>query len=105
MSNLDYWIIPFLKFGIWDHRTALQGLTSSAWENLLWRFGSNSRIRHFHVAMIKGIIYTNLAISVIPCTGYMPPTVSTQRNTRIPQELTKIPKLAYVIPFIIATWK
>ena len=35
--------------------------TSSAWENWLKRFRDSHRIRHFHVAMIKGIIYNNLA--------------------------------------------
>ena len=39
-------------------------LTSSAWENWLKRFGDSHRIHHFHMAMIKGIIYTNLAIFI-----------------------------------------
>ena len=30
MSNLDYCIMPLLKLGLWDHRTALQGL--NAWK-------------------------------------------------------------------------
>ena len=75
-------------------------LTSSAWENLLWRFSDRHRIRHFHMAMIKGIIYTNLAISVSPCGIRV-----LQSKTRISQRLTEIAKLVYIIPFIIATWK
>ncbi len=88
------------------------GLTSSAWEKWLKRFSDNHRIHHCHVAMIKGIIYTNLVIFVSLCgmrafrCEYSKFIFSySQMDTHIFQGLTNIAKLVYNIPFIIAIWK
>ncbi len=69
----------------------LHSLTRFAWEKWLKRFGDSHRINYFHVAMIMGIIYTNLAI-FLSLWG-------------TPAFLCEYSKLVYTIPFIIATWK
>ncbi len=63
-------------------------LTSFAWGKWLKTFGDIHRIRHFHVAMIKGIIYTNYFAFSVPLWA-----------------LTKIAKLVCITPLIIATCK
>ena len=89
VSRLEGEILIFLQicplhcftFKIYIH------LTSCAWKNWLKSIGHSHKIHHFHVAMMKGIIYTNLVIFLVyggcglPAASTHPP--GTNKNHQV----------------------